>query len=49
MRPSESANIVFGGLSLAVVCRPDGWRLHVERLHATALWTWFRAAASLKS
>jgi sarcosine oxidase gamma subunit len=48
-RPSESANIVFGGLSLAVVRRPEGWRLHVERPHATALWTSFRAAASLKS
>lgn len=48
-RPSESANIVFGGLSLAVVRRPEGWRLHVERPHATALWTWFRTATSLKS
>jgi hypothetical protein len=40
-RPGESANIVFAGLRLAVVRRPDGWRLHVERPYATALWSWF--------
>lgn len=48
-RPNESANIVFGGLRVAIVQRPGGWRLHVERPYATALWTWFRDAASLKS
>jgi sarcosine oxidase gamma subunit len=41
VRPAESANILFGGLRVAVVRRPDGWRLHVERPYAMALWTWF--------
>lgn len=47
-RPGESANIVFAGLRVAVVRRGGGYRLHVERPFATALWTWLDQAASQK-
>lgn len=44
--PCESANIVFAGLRVAVVGRPDGYRLHVERPFATTLWTWLEQAST---
>ena len=40
-RPNESCNILFAGLRVAIVSRDEGWRLHVERPYATALWSWF--------
>jgi heterotetrameric sarcosine oxidase gamma subunit len=46
-RPGESANIVFAGLRVSVVRRGDGYRLHIERPMATALWTWLVDASSL--
>lgn len=40
-RVGESVNIVFAGLRVAIVGRAEGgYRLHVERPYATALWTW---------
>ena len=45
VRPGESANLVFAGLRVAVVRRGDGYRLHVERPYATALWTWLADAS----
>ena len=46
-RPTESANILLAGLRVAIFCRPDGWRLHIERHHATALWTWLQQVMRL--
>lgn len=46
LRPSESCNILFAGLRVAIVRRDEGWRLHVERSYATALWSWFEDANS---
>ncbi len=40
-RPNESCHILFAGLRVAIVRRDGGWRLHVERPYATALWSWF--------
>lgn len=40
-RPNESCNILFAGLRVAIVRRDEGWRLHIERPYATALWSWF--------
>jgi sarcosine oxidase gamma subunit len=39
----ESAQLLFGGLKVAVSRRPAGWRLHVERPWAAALWHWLAA------
>lgn len=36
----ESARLLFAGLRVAVARRPTGWRLHVERPWAAALWHW---------
>lgn len=47
-RTGESANIVFAGLRVAVVRRAEGYRLHIERPFATALWTWLDAASAEK-
>lgn len=44
-RPEESAIMVLAGLRVAVARVPSGWRLHVERPHATALWQWLQHAA----
>ncbi|MEZ5923239.1 MAG: hypothetical protein R3D57_02530 [Hyphomicrobiaceae bacterium] len=43
-RPAESCNIVLAGLRVAIVRRPEGWRLHVERPFATAVWTWLKSS-----
>jgi len=43
--PEESALMVFAGHRVAVVRLPSGWRLHVERPYATALWQWLQHAA----
>ncbi len=40
VRATESCNILFAGLRVVIVRRADGWRLHVERPFATALWSW---------
>ncbi|MBU3672161.1 MAG: hypothetical protein FGM43_06380 [Sinobacteraceae bacterium] len=39
-RPEESARMTFAGLPVVVMRRHDGWRLHVERPWAAALWRW---------
>jgi heterotetrameric sarcosine oxidase gamma subunit len=41
----ESARLLFAGLRVAVVRRGHGWRLHVERPWAAALWHWLAAHA----
>jgi sarcosine oxidase gamma subunit len=41
----ESARMLFAGLRVAVMRRADGWRLHVERPWAPALWHWLAAHA----
>jgi sarcosine oxidase gamma subunit len=41
--PLESSRLRFAGLRVAVCRRPDGWRLHVERPWAPALWSWLAA------
>jgi sarcosine oxidase gamma subunit len=41
----ESARLLFAGLRVCVQRRPDGWRLHVERPWAPALWHWLAAHA----
>jgi len=43
MLPHESAMMQFAGLRVAVARRPDGWRLHIERPWAPALWQWLEA------
>ena len=43
---AESALMLFAGLKVAVARLGDGWRLHVERPYATALWQWLQHAAS---
>jgi heterotetrameric sarcosine oxidase gamma subunit len=42
----ESASVLFAGFKVAVARLGDGWRLHVERPYATALWQWLQHAAS---
>lgn len=39
-RPDESARMNFAGLPVIMMRRTDGWRLHVERPWAAALWRW---------
>lgn len=41
--PHESAVMQFGGFRLAVSRRTHGWRLHIERPWAPALWRWLQA------
>jgi sarcosine oxidase gamma subunit len=41
--PRESAMMQFAGFRLAVSRRAHGWRLHVERPWAPALWRWLQA------
>ena len=41
--PHESAMMQFAGFRLAVSRRAQGWRLHVERPWAAALWRWLQA------
>jgi heterotetrameric sarcosine oxidase gamma subunit len=41
----ESAVILFAGMKVAVMRRAGGWRLHVERPIAPALWHWLEKAS----
>lgn len=41
--PHESAMMQFAGFRLAVSRRTHGWRLHIERPWAPALWRWLQA------
>ncbi|MFO1394035.1 MAG: hypothetical protein U1F09_09775 [Steroidobacteraceae bacterium] len=43
VRPLESARMQLAGHTIAVSRRPSGWRLHVPRPWATALWRWLEA------
>jgi sarcosine oxidase gamma subunit len=45
--PDESASMQFAGFRLVVARRPDGWRLHIERPWAPALWRWLQAHAAV--
>lgn len=42
--PTESATMLFAGLKVSVARIASGWRLHVERPHAAALWHWLEHA-----
>jgi heterotetrameric sarcosine oxidase gamma subunit len=44
--PAESASMLFAGLKVAVARTAPGWRLHVERPYAAAIWQWLQRAAS---
>jgi heterotetrameric sarcosine oxidase gamma subunit len=44
--PAESASMLFAGLRVAVARILPGWRLHIERPYAAALWQWLQYAAS---
>jgi heterotetrameric sarcosine oxidase gamma subunit len=39
-RPMESSTMMFAGIRLALSRRGEGWRMHVERSMAAALWRW---------
>jgi len=41
--PQESASMHFAGFRVIVSRREHGWRLHVDRPWAPALWRWFEA------
>ena len=43
LRPQESARLQFAGHAIAVSRRTSGWRLHVQRPWAAALWRWLEA------
>lgn len=38
--PSESARLLFAGIVVALARCSGGWRVHVERAWAPALWCW---------
>lgn len=42
----ESARLLFAGMVVAVSRRPAGWRLHVDRAWAPALWQWLEVHAA---
>jgi heterotetrameric sarcosine oxidase gamma subunit len=42
---TESARMLFAGLVVAVSRRATGWRLHVDRAWAPALWRWLEVHA----
>lgn len=44
MSATESAAMVFAGLKVSVARIAAGWRLHVERPYAAALWQWLERA-----
>ena len=46
--PHESAMMQFAGFRLAVARRTHGWRLHIERPCAAALWRWLQAQVEPK-
>lgn len=41
--PGESASMRFANFKLAASRRAQGWRLHIERPWAPALWRWLQA------
>ena len=43
---TASASMLFAGHSVVLARTQQGWRLHVERSHAAAVWQWLRRAAS---
>ncbi|HSE13927.1 MAG TPA: hypothetical protein VLB69_14940 [Rudaea sp.] len=43
MLPHESTTMQFAGFRLSVSRRTHGWRLHIERPWAPALWRWLQA------
>jgi heterotetrameric sarcosine oxidase gamma subunit len=43
--PAESASMLFAGLKAAISRRRSGWRLHVERPYAAAMWHWLQQAS----
>jgi sarcosine oxidase gamma subunit len=43
---TESARMLFAGLVVAVSRRAAGWRLHVDRAWAPALWRWLEVHAT---
>lgn len=45
---TESARMLFAGLVVAVSRRDAGWRLHVDRAWAPALWRWLVVHAGAK-
>lgn len=46
-RPQESAQLLIAGHRIGLCRRKDGWRLHVERPIAPALWHWLETAGGL--
>ena len=42
--PAESASMLFAGLKTVILRTQNGWRLHVERPYATAMWQWLQLA-----
>lgn len=45
--PDESACLALGGLRVALARLETGWRLHVERAWAPALWHWLATMSGL--
>lgn len=43
---SASAAMLFAGQRVILARIPQGWRLHVERPNAAAIWQWLQRAAS---
>jgi heterotetrameric sarcosine oxidase gamma subunit len=42
--PTEAATMLFAGLKVSIARIPAGWRLHIERPYAAALWQWLEHA-----
>ncbi len=43
---TESARMLFAGLTVAISRRTSGWRFHVDRAWAPALWRWLEVHAA---
>lgn len=43
---AASASMLFAGKRIILARIPNGWRLHVERPDAAAIWQWLQRAAS---
>ena len=43
---TASAAMLFAGQRVILARIQQGWRLHVERPHAAAIWQWLQRAAS---
>ena len=43
---TASAAMLFAGQRVVLARVPQGWRLHVERPNAAAIWQWLQRAAS---